>query len=167
MNHHADNLLDDVLAEAAPENFREAMFGETLRHVRRRRRFRQMRNAAGIFIALALLGIFVRQENFSQKPISAPPVAKIISPENYGLIRTQPFPARDVVTTQPLVTENFIASTATVKMIQTTTGNYRVINDEQLLALLASRPAILIRTGKNSEELVFANPEDAKGFPLN
>jgi hypothetical protein len=42
-----------------------------------------------------------------------------------------------------------------------------MINDDELLALLADKPAILIRTGPHSEELVFANPEDQKGFPLN
>ena len=38
---------------------------------------------------------------------------------------------------------------------------------KNLLALLADKPAVLIRTGPQSEELVFANPEDQKGFPLN
>jgi hypothetical protein len=52
-------------------------------------------------------------------------------------------------------------------MVQTTTANYRVINDAELLALLGQRPAILIRTGPHSEELVFANPEDQKGFLRN
>jgi hypothetical protein len=33
-----------------------------------------------------------------------------------------------------------------------------------LLALLGNRPVILIRTGPNSEELVFADPEDQKMF---
>jgi len=42
-----------------------------------------------------------------------------------------------------------------------------VINDDELLALVASHPAVLIRTGPHSEELVFANPKDQSGFPLN
>ena len=51
--------------------------------------------------------------------------------------------------------------------IATVSGGYRLINDDELLALLADKPAALIRTGPHSEELVFANPEDQKGFPLN
>jgi hypothetical protein len=166
MNRKTDNeWLDDIFA--APENFREALLGETLRHVRRRR-FRRTRNAAGIFIALTLFGVFILQKDLSRQPVSfvSAPVAETIQ-KNYRLIRTQPLPARDIVTTQPLVMKNMIASTAVVKMIQTTTGNYRVIDDDELLALIGSHPAVLVRAGKNSEELVFANPEDAKGFPLN
>lgn len=167
MNRKADNeLLDDVLAEAAPENFREAMLDETLRHARRRRRFRPARNATGTFLALALFGIFLWQNNLPQKTtvVSAPPVAKIIPKQNYELVQTQPLPASAIVTTHSLAGGQFIASA--IEIVQTTTGNYRVINDDELLAWIAPRPAILVRTGKNSEELVFANPEDAKGFPL-
>ncbi|MEI9959789.1 MAG: hypothetical protein WDM76_01280 [Limisphaerales bacterium] len=60
-----------------------------------------------------------------------------------------------------------ISSSATVTEIATTHGNFRSINDAELLALVAGRPAILIRTGPDSEELVFANAEDQKGFPAN
>src|SRR5271170_4141886 len=151
MRNKTDNesLLDDVFAA----DFRETMLDETLRLVRHRRR--QTRNVAGIFAALALLGIFVWQKNLPQKTIvvSAPsPVAKITFPKNYELIRTQPFSAGAIVTTHSLVTGKFIASVATIEVVQTTTGNYRVIDDDELLALLASHPAILVRTGKNSEE---------------
>ena len=168
MNRKADNelLLDDVFTEAAPADFREATLGQTLRLARRRRRWRQTRQVAGVFVVMALLGIFIWRINLPRQIVSTPTLAKT-EPESYELVRTQPLPARNIVTTRPLVAENFIASAAAVKMVQTTTGNYRIIDDDQLLALLASRPAILIRTGKNSEELVFASPEDVKGFPLN
>jgi hypothetical protein len=68
------------------------------------------------------------------------------------------------VTTVPFRSGQFVTPTAGVEIVQTSTGNFRIINDAELLALVAQRPAILIRTGPNSEELVFANPEDQKRF---
>ena len=43
---------------------------------------------------------------------------------------------------------------------------FREIDDEQLLALLAGKPAALVRRGPNQVELIFLNPEDEKGFPV-
>jgi len=42
-----------------------------------------------------------------------------------------------------------------------------MIDDDELLSLVGSRPAALVRLGPDTEELVFVNPEDWKGFPLN
>ncbi|HXR46171.1 MAG TPA: hypothetical protein VN784_01915 [Candidatus Limnocylindrales bacterium] len=163
-----DQLLADVLTEAAPADFRDAILGETLRLVRRHRRWRQTRRAATWLAALALVGIFIWQNNLPQKPVTSVPVpaAKAVE-KNYKLVETQPLPANAIVTTQPTASGQFIASTASVEIIQTRGGDYRVINDDELLALVASHPAMLIRTGPHSEELVFADPKDQSGFPLN
>jgi cytoskeletal protein RodZ len=168
MNQKADNeqLLADVLSENTPADFREAMLGETLRLVRRRRRWQRTRRAAAMFIVLGLFAIFVRQTFLPRQTVSAPPVAKA-NPKSYELVRTQPLSANAIVSTRPLATEQFIASAATVETVQTRAGNFRAINDDELLALVASRPAILIRRGPNSEQLVFVNPADEKGFPVN
>jgi hypothetical protein len=165
MNRKTDNeLLDDVLAEAAPADFREALLGESLRVVRRRRRFRQTRNAASIVVViLALLGIAVWQKHpKTPSLVSTPPMKKTV-PAGYTLITTQPLPADAIITTRPLAAAQFTTSPMTVAVVQTSTGNYRLIDDDQLLALLAAHPAVLVRTGPHSEELVFANPQDAKG----
>jgi len=87
--------------------------------------------------------------------------------KNYELVQTRPLPASAIVTTQPLAAGQFITSASTVAAVRTSGGNYRVLNDAELLAVVASHPAVLIRIGPRSEELVFANPEDQKGFPLN
>ncbi|MGA9779723.1 MAG: hypothetical protein ACLPRE_05820 [Limisphaerales bacterium] len=170
MNRKADNeqLLADVLSEATPGDFRGVMLGETLRLVRRRRRWRQTRRATALLAVLALCGIFIWHKKPPQTPlVSAPkPMTRAVG-KNYKLVETQPLPATAIVTTQPMASGQFIRSTASVEFVQTSGGNYRVINDDELLALVASHPAVLIRTGPHSEELVFANPKDQKGFPLN
>ncbi len=168
MNRKTDNeLLDDVLAEAAPANFREALLDETLRVVRRRRRLRHARNVTGMLAILCLLGIFVWQKNLKTTSIAIVPQPPQPIEKGYTLIRTQPLSAGDVITTHPSGTMPFITSAATVAIVETTPGQFRLINDQQLLALVAAHPAILVRTSPNSEQLVFANPQDAKGFPLN
>jgi hypothetical protein len=168
MKDDANNLLTDVLAEAAPADFREAVLDGTLRQVRRRRQFRKMRQIAAMLAVLAVCGVLVWQKQLLPKLIpSAPSPPAQATAEAYRLVETRPLPIGDIVTTRPLAAADFVASTVAVRVLQTTAGNYRVINDEQLLALLGNRPAILIRTGPHSEELVFANPADERGFPLN
>ena len=167
MNRPTDNerLLDDMLSEAVPADFREALLGETLRLACRRRRWRQTRRAAALLVALGLLAVLVRQ-NLPPPPLAPMPVTKA-KVKSYELICTQPLSAGVMVVTRPLSAGRLVASVATVEMIQTSSGNFRVINDDELLALVASRPAALVRLGPHSEQLVFVNPADEKGFPVD
>ena len=168
MNCKPDNerLLTDVLFEATPADFRDAMFGETLRLVRRRRHWRQTRRAAVSLVALGVCGIYIWQKNMPPQPVAPPPVAVAVE-KNYQLVQTRPLPAAAIVVTKPLAFGQVVTSAESVSIVQTSNGNYHVIDDERLLALVGRRPAILIRTGPHSEELVFANPEDQKGFSLD
>jgi hypothetical protein len=76
--------------------------------------------------------------------------------------------AHAITVTRPLSAGQSISSQATVAVISTTReGNVRLLNDDELLALVAPRPAALVRLGPDNEFLVFANPEDENGFPLN
>jgi len=168
MNHRTEKeqLLAEVLAEAAPADYRDAVLGETLRLVHRRRRWRQTRSTVAVLVALGLCGVFIWQKNSSPRPIAPAPAARAVA-VNYELVQTRPLPAGAIVATQPLAAGQFVAPLETVAMVQTRSSNYRVISDAELLALVTSHPAVLIRTGPYSEALVFANPDDQKGFPLN
>lgn len=165
MNNRTDqeSLLAEVLAEASPTDFREAMLAETLRFARRRRQFRQVRQAAGVLAVTGLLAVLVAQQ-FSRQPDVSMPLAKKIVKQSYELVRTQPLPAGALISTRKFSEAQFAASVSTVVAVATVSGGFRQINDNELLALLADKPAVLIRTGPNSEELVFANPEDQKKF---
>jgi hypothetical protein len=168
MNERTDNqnLLAEVLAEASPPDFREAMLAETLRLARRQRQFRQTRRAIGATVAMSLLAVLVVQ-HLSRPPVASIPIANRIVRQSYGLVRTQPLPANALVRTRSLSAVGFAAPLPRIIEVVTTSGGFRLINDDELLALLADKPAVLIRTDPHSEELVFANPEDQKGFPLN
>ena len=167
MNHEPDNglLLHDVLAEAAPPDFRRELLDQTLCLARHRRHWRQARRAAAVLAALGLLSALVWQ-NFPQHPVTLMPVAKA-KVKSCQLVRTQPLPVGTIVATRPLSADRLVASAETIEMVQTTVGNFHVINDDELLALITPRPAALVRVGPDSEELVFINPADEKGFPVN
>jgi hypothetical protein len=156
-----NELLEDVLNEASPPQFRTALLGETLRLARRRRRWRQTRNAGGVLAAIVFAGIIVRQqwpEKKSDQTVVVP-VAEIPAPKSFQLVVTRPLPSGAVVTTGNFSPVKVISSTSDVLPIATSGGGFRYISDEQLLALVGT-PAMLIRTGPDSEELVFANPAD-------
>jgi len=169
MNRPTDNdrLLDDVLAEAGPADFRRALLGETLRLAGRRRRWRQARRAAAMLVTLGLLAGLVWQHR-PRPAATLPPTARA-GDGNYQLIRTEPLPAGTLVTTQPAAAGQFVTSVETAGVVETKTGrsNFRMIDDDELLTLASARPAALIRLGPHSEQLFFANPEDEKGFPVN
>ena len=167
MNRPIDNerLLDDVLSEAVPADFRKALLGETLRLARRHRRWRQTYRAAALLVALGLLAVLVWQ-NFPPPPLAPIPVVKAKF-KGYELVRTRPLSAGAIIVTRPLSAVQLVASGATSKMVQTSSGHFQVINDDELLALIASRPAGLVRVGPHSERLIFANPDDERGFPVN
>ena len=167
MNHRAEqkNLLAEVLAEASPPDFRAAMLAETLRLARRRRQFRQARQAAGILAVISLAAVLTSQQ-FSKPTTISPPLAKTSIRQSYQLVRTEPLPAGAVVHTRNFAAAGLAVPVPKVVEVTTVSGGFRLINDDELLALLADKPAVLIRTGPNSEELVFANPEDQKAFRL-
>ena len=164
MNDPADNerLLTDVLADEA--GFREALFSETLRLARRRRRFRQTRRALSAVAVLAGLAALVLWQSLPPRGVLTETAGR-----PYVVVRTQPLPEAALVTTRPLSADRFVASVATASIVTTpvTSRQVREIGDEELLALAAPRPVVLVRLGPHSEELVFVNPEDQKGFPLN
>jgi hypothetical protein len=168
MNRPTDkeNLLAEVLAEASPADFRAAMLAETLRLARRRRHFRQARRIAGVLVVMGMLTVLVVQQSPKPTVVSAPLVKKALK-QSYELVCTQPMPASAFVSTRTFSWNQLAVSAGAVVEITTTTGGFRLINDNELLALLADKPAALIRTGPHSEELVFANPEDRKKLLAN
>jgi hypothetical protein len=152
-----ERLLPDVTLEGA--NFREAMLGQTLRVARRRRHWRQARRAAALFVVLGVAGFLVYRQGERRSPL---PVIQSVS-HVYRLVQTEPLPAAEVVSTWPFA--GAMTAVAPVRIVQTapTTGKFRLLNDDELLALVA-RPAVLIRIDAHSQRLIFANPEDEKGL---
>ena len=146
-----DRLFSDALADASPADFRDHLFGETLRLARRRRHVRQARRAGlalGIVAAIASW-LWLRTTPRHQNP--TPTVA------SYRLIQTQPLPASAIVTTRPF-TSSIVASMPTPSVITTAEARdgLHLLTDDELLSL-APAPAALVRLGPNSAELILAD----------
>jgi hypothetical protein len=161
-----DALLKDVFGEAAPASLREVMLGESLRMVRRRYRTRRLGRAAALLVVLGLAVVLLLQSTLRRQDVlsNATP-AKV--EKSYTLVRNRALLAAAMVTTRPLSSGQFIGATVFARIVRTRLDSFRVINDDELLALLAPRPCALIQIGPNLEKLVLVNPDDAKGFPVN
>ena len=154
MNRRTDQerLLADVLREETGEGFHEALLGETLRLAQRRRQVRLVRRGAGVFAILAVtmaVAIWRRPQALVQE--AQPPAP------HYQLTHSRPLPASCVVSSHPLHAEQVVVSMLTSSVVHTTTGHYRVLGDDELLAL-APVPAALVRRGPHEAELVFVSP---------
>jgi hypothetical protein len=152
-------LLNDVLAESSSPDFRAALLDESLRLARRRRQWRRARHVAGaaglLLLAGWLTGYYWRgtpaARSWAKKPV----------PTGYRMVDTQPLSADHYVSTGHFAPVPVISSHPQVTEVATESGGFHYIDDAQLLALTGPQGAILIRTGPNSEELVFADSQPA------
>ena len=162
MKSKRQQLLDDVLGEAGPSDFKESLWLHTLDEVRHRRRARQ-RNRALLACAVAVaIPLLVWRWTL-------PPAPTERSPLPYAVIRSLPLPSGMTVESKPDTVSFLASSTSTMTVIATDPSRrlYREINDDQLLTLLAGRPAAIIREGANGASLLFLDPEDQNGFPVH
>ena len=155
------SLLDDVLAEATPAEFERALQDGTLRAVRRRRRLRHsIRRLAvtGIFTAIVLA---VWNALLPTRPV------KLVRPA-LNIVISQPLAASMVIGTKPGSVLFVTSSPTTFELVETGAikDPFQEINDEQLLALAGGRRVALVRQGPHQAELLFLNPEDKNGFPV-
>jgi hypothetical protein len=153
-----DELLDDVFKDAAETEFRAALFTQTLQAAQQRNRNRQ--RTRGVIVAVCALfmtlGVF-KMLNHSNTPSLVAESNLMVHTSELGagmLIRTQP-------NTFDLITP--LALTAGIVHTQPDFQTFRMIDDEQLFALINNRPAALIQNGP-AIELVFINPTDREGF---
>jgi hypothetical protein len=158
-----NRLLADVLDETEPPGFREALLGETLQLVGRRRRTRRLQRATA---AIAVAGLFVTlawQVLMTGNPTVTP------SKKSCTLVRTAPFPRSAIITTQAFSGDRILTSVATVAVVRTRSdsGRFHDIDDDTLLALVAPRPAALVRIGPRSERLIFVTPDGATSSDAN
>jgi len=161
-----EGLLRDVFGEAAPASLREAMLGESLRMVRHRHKIRRVGRATAWLVALGLAVVLIRQSASRHPDVFSKATPAMVG-RSYTLVRSQPLLPAAMVATRPLSSGQFIGATVFAGIVRTRPDGFRVINDDELLALLSPRPCALIQVGPNSERLVFVNPDDANGLPVN
>jgi hypothetical protein len=158
-----ERLLADVLREETGDGFHDALLGETLRLARRRRQVRLVQRVGGVFAIIAMTAALAIWRNPHAPVLAARPPA-----QHYQLTLSQSLPASCVVSSHPLQADQVVVSTLASGVIQTTTtgGLYRVLGDDELLAL-APLPAALVRRGPHELELVFVSPPAETGGQQN
>ena len=152
-------LLAEILAEEADPGLRDALFGQTLRLVRRRRRMKTARRAASVSAVFAgavlMLWRFMPTE-------SAPVAHRETETRSYALVQTEPMDRARMITTEAFPFAGQVRTTPGVEMVATTVSaqTFVELNDDDLLKLAGSATVVLVRNGPHDAELVFPNPED-------
>ncbi|MEW6304989.1 MAG: hypothetical protein AB1705_16055 [Verrucomicrobiota bacterium] len=164
MNGDDKRLLGDVLGDTGADEFRESVLDATLRSARRKR---VTRRTGAVVVGLLLAALLP----WTWHPTSEPPaiVAQRSQPKPSGLvIHSQPLTATVLVRTSAASVEMISpGAQPLVARVQTVPDAplFERMSDERLLAFLGEHPAALVRRGARAE-LVFVNPRDADGFPV-
>ena len=160
MNPPSENeqLLNDLLAEGVPADFRQSLLKQTLGLARRRRWWRRTRRAASALAVCAGLAILW----WRGVPRQATAPGSTARRPSVEIVHTRPLPASEQVRTKPLPAAFQVVSVTTVPVVSTRPSDslFREIGDSELLALVAPKPAALVWRGPHSAELVFVNPHD-------
>ena len=146
----ADLLLREVLIDAAQHDVRAALLDGMLRQARRRRRARRVVRVALVALAIGAATWF---GSLGRSRLGGDhcPVVHTESLAMNSFVRTGEFGATRTIETAPV---SAIVRTEPAK------EKLRWIGDRELLALTASRPAVLVRVGPGAEKLVFVNSAD-------
>jgi hypothetical protein len=154
-----ENLLNDVLGETAPADFRAALLADTLLLAGHRRRSRQLRRGLAV-AAVVALGAFASWRG------RLPATDTIAGCE---IVRTQLLAESAVIRTQRFVGEVATGSQPSIAMIETPAerAGFRLVNDDELLALALPRTAALVRVGPDAQALIFLPQPESQEVPLN
>jgi hypothetical protein len=166
----SENLLDDILGEAAPAEFRAALLNQTLHLARCRRRVLVVQKGA---MALVLLGLGTWLWNSAVIRPRSPQGNRVAQQQrthqpSVGSVRSQPFDAASIIETRagttPIVAS--IAATSSIAIVETRPSEhfFNEINDQQLLSLFAGRSAALLRAGPDDAKLLILDEE--RRFPV-
>jgi hypothetical protein len=158
----SQELLEDVLGDAAPEDFRSRLLDQTLRQVRRRRRVRRWNRGLAAAAGLILVSLACWKMLWPGSRLVEPSVPALV------VIHSRPLDSSMVVETKPGAVNVVVSSASTFALVETgrSRSQVREIDDEGLLKLMQGKPVLLVRHGPNHAELIFLNPEDQKGFPV-
>jgi hypothetical protein len=162
MKRTTDHLLDDLLSETAPSDFRATVLADTLRHARRRKQTRRLNATLAAIAVVGLLTFSVWNPTQNQTAVHPD------SSSNVQVIESRPLNPNQIVSTTAGSVRWVDSSITTVALVETdpVQRNFEEINDQQLLALAAGRPIAFLHLGSDREELILLNPADRNGFVI-
>lgn len=159
----SERLFDDVLNDAASPEFRASLLDGTLRQVRRRKHIRRWSRGvvvAAVVLAAVSFAFWRTSPRVSQR-------ADLRKPDLI-IVHSRPLDPSMVVQTKPgeLSVVASMSSGFAVVETGTTRSILQELDDDGLLRLLQGKAVALVKHGPNQAELIFLNPEDEKGFPI-
>lgn len=158
--HELRPLLTDVFSPEDPGDGPGALLQTTLRHVRRKR-WRKRATVPALVAVMVGLPLWLHRPLPS---VESSPVAETASPVK--IVGTLPFSAELHVETRagliPVTPTS--AGLATVLETGFSPRAWKLIDDQELFALLAGRPALLIKNETGRTELIFPNRADQDQF---
>jgi hypothetical protein len=162
-----DELLDDLLEEAVSPGLQATLLERTLRAVRWKKRRQLTQRGLLVLVIVAVIGVALWQRTPQVLPPPQRPQPDLV-PASTPFLSTQPLVAGEVPQTRPGAVVVISSVKGVVPVLQTMAAEtgVKVLDDQGLLKLLASKPVVLVQFASHQPELVFLNPADAKGFPL-
>lgn len=157
-NREVSDLLQEVLEQSAPPGFQSTQMENMLRAARRRKQFRQI-GRSGLAVAAIVLAL-----TFLLHKPAAPLIARS-KQSAVSILHSQKLSPSMLLATRQSVPQ-ISSSKLTFAVITTQRGGFKLMGDDELLACLVGHPAALVRRGNGSADLVFVNPSDMEGFPV-
>lgn len=159
MNKRTDNerLLEDVLAAETEGGKREASLENVLRLARRRRTRAARRVVSSVAVVVVSVIAFVR---FNHPTQMKPEVAQAASSvTNLIWVTSQPLPVGAIVASRALLPEQIVTTIEMPNIVHTMPGDYREVDDDELIALTAPQVVALVRRGPHEMELIFVTEQ--------
>ena len=161
-NNASRELLDDILAGES-DSCRQQSLASTLAAVRRRKTVRRIQHSA--IATLAISALLILRSPSDKSIVSQSPELAVPS----LIIHTRPLRAEQIVTTRSGSVETVTTLRNSSIVIHTMPEKrlYEELNDQQLLALLDGRQAMILRSPEFDTRLIVEDESIFEGFPVN
>ena len=148
-----NRLLDDILEEISPPAFRAELLERTLKQVRHRRHVRQWNQRLLVTAVIVMAGVLAWRTYAPRSERHKLPVARL------NWVSSKPLSAAMIVESNTNFLHTITSHGATVAMVQTQLAHpeLRELNDDELLAMLGGRPAVLVRRTPHQAELLLVD----------
>ena len=149
-----ERLLNDILADAAPPDFRTELLDRTLGSVRRKRRQRQWGQQL-LAAALMLVASFLVWRTSAPKHVSQPEQPSAIG--DLAMVSSSPLKPSMLVESAPgsvQIVSTYMSSAAMLVETGGSDPSLQLLNDQELLAFMGGKPAIIVRESPRHAELL-------------
>lgn len=156
-NREYSDLLKEVLEQGVSPDFQNALETQVLRAAKRRKQIRQLGQSA--LVTAVLLVTILTFLPFG-------PFSQTAHKRSLSIVHSSPLPPEMILKSLVSVPQ-VTSSKSTYALISSRRDSFVVLGDDELFKYLEGHPATLVRRGDGTSDLVFANPDDMKGFPLD